>query len=135
MVDQAFAMPPSVPEGMTLQLARAKILPGADTLAAEWMTMLNDRYEECVRTLAVERSAFEAWFLQTEADGTSWIYWVGLTGDDGAPMDVDSQLDADHLAYARRVKEPGWERLRPMFMLTPDHIRAALARWGATGHA
>ena len=26
------------------------------------------------------------------------------------------------------------ERLRPMFMLTPDHIRAALARWGDTGH-
>lgn len=119
---------------MTLELGRARVLPGAEHLAEEWMAMLNARQDECVETLSVERSAFEGWFLHAEDDHTTWIYWVGLSGDGGASMDVDSQLDADHLAYARRVKEPGWERLRPMFMLTPDHIRAALARWGDTGH-
>lgn len=67
--------------------------------------------------------------------GVTRIYWVGLTGEGGEPMDHDSQLDRDHLDYMRRVKEPGWEELQPMFMLTPDHIRAALETWGTTGKA
>lgn len=99
------------------------------------MAMLNERQAECVATLSVERSAFEAWFLHTETDGTSWIYWVGLIGEGGAAMDTESQLDRDHLEYMRRVKEPGWEELQPMFLLTPDHIRHDLAKWGATGEA
>lgn len=48
---------------------------------------------------------------------------------------VESQLDHYHMGYMRRVKEPGWEELQPMFMLTPDHIRSALDKWGATGKA
>lgn len=88
-----------------------------------------------MKTLAVERSAFESWFLHTESDGTTWIYWVGLTGEGGEAMDTESQLDHDHMDYMRRVKAPGWEELQPMFMLTPDHIRAALEKWGSTGKA
>lgn len=134
-VQQSFPIPPSVPSGMRLELSRARVLPGAEELAREWMEMLNRRQDECVATLAVEHSAFEAWFLHTEADGVTWIYWVGLTGEGGEPVDVESQLDHDHMDYMRRVKEPGWDELQPMFMLTPDHIRAALKTWGATGKA
>lgn len=128
-------MPPSVPDGLRLELARARVLPGQETLAREWMAMLNARYDECVATLSVERSAFEAWFLHTEADGVTWIYHVGLTGVDGAPLDIDSQLDADHLAYAMRVKEKGWEEFEPMFLLAPTHIIQAMGQWGRTNAA
>ncbi|WP_420176089.1 DUF6176 family protein [Luteococcus sp. OSA5] len=130
---ESFAMPPSVPAGMTLELARARVLDGKESLVREWMQMLNARYDECVATLAVERAAFEAWFLRTETDGRTWIYHVGLTGNDGAPLDVDSQLDADHLAYAKQVKEKGWERLEPVFLLAPGHIMRAMTQWGAEG--
>ncbi|GAA1390167.1 hypothetical protein GCM10009599_06370 [Luteococcus peritonei] len=126
-------MPPSVPDGLVLDLARAKILEGKESLAREWMQMLNTRYDECVQTLAVERSAFEAWFLHTEPDGVTWIYHLGLTGRDGAPLDPDSQLDADHLAYAKQVKERGWEQLEPMFLLAPSHVLHAMTQWGRTG--
>lgn len=132
---EPFDMPASVPTGMRLELSRARVLPGAEDLAREWMDMLNRRQDKCVSTLAVERSAFESWFLHTEPDGVTWIYWVGLTGEGGEPMDVESQLDRDHMDYMRRVKEPGWEELQPMSMLTPDHIRAALEKWGTTGKA
>lgn len=130
---EPYPQPASVPKGMRLELSRARVLPGAEGLAREWMDMLNRRQDECVATLAVERSAFEAWFLHTEADGVTWVYWVGLVGEGGEPMDVGSELDRDHRDYLRRVKEPGWEEFQPMFMLTPDHIRAALETWGTTG--
>ncbi|WP_130865210.1 DUF6176 family protein [Acidipropionibacterium timonense] len=128
-------MPPSVPSGMRLELSRARVLPGAEDLAREWMDMLNRRQDECVKTLSIERCAFESWFLHTESDGVTWIYWFGLTGEGGEPIDVESRLDHDHMDYMRRVKEPGWEEMQPMFMLTPDHIRAALETWGTTGMA
>lgn len=34
-----------------------------------------------------------------------------------------------------QVKEPGWEELEPMFMLTPAHLGAAMQHWGTTGTA
>lgn len=66
---ESYAMPSSVPTGMRLELSRARVLPGAEDLAREWMDMLNRRQDECVATLAVERSTFESWFLHTESDG------------------------------------------------------------------
>lgn len=128
-------MPPSVPRDLRLELARARVLKGKEMLAREWMQMLNSRYDECVETLAAERSAFEAWFLHTEVDGQTWIYHVGLTGVDGEPLDVDSQLDADHLDYAMQVKEKGWEPLEPMFLLAPTHVMQAMTTWGRTGRS
>lgn len=38
---QPFPMPPSVPSGVRLELSRARVLPGADELARDWMEMLN----------------------------------------------------------------------------------------------
>lgn len=128
-------MPASVPHGMRLELSRARVRPGAEDDAREWLDVLNRRQDECVATLSVERSAFEAWFLHADGDGVTWIYWVGLTGEGGAPLDAESELDREHAAWLRRVKEPGWEELEPAFMLTPDHIRVAFEKWGATGRA
>lgn len=85
------------------------------------------------RAAAQAALLIEAWFLHTESDGCTWIYHVGLAGVDGAPMDVDSQLDADHLAYAMRVKEKGWEQLESIFLLAPSHIMQAMTQWGGTG--
>lgn len=130
-----FPMPASVPHGMRLELSRARVRPCAEGDAREWLEALNRRQGECVATLSVERSAFEAWFLHTDGEDVTWIYWVGLTGEGGALMDAQSRLDREHVAWLRRVKEPGWEELEPAFMLTPDHIRAAFEKWGATGCA
>lgn len=126
-------MPPTVPQGMRLELSRAPILPGKEAELAEWMAMLTERYAECVETLSAERHAFEATFRHVEADGSTWMYHVALSGEGGAGLDTSNPVDAAHEAHARRVKERGWEELTPMFMLAPDHIRDAMTRWGATG--
>lgn len=101
----------------------------------EWMQMLTDRYDESVRALPAERLAFEATFRHVESDGSTWIYHFALVGEEGGGLDESNSIDADHAAYSRRVKEPGWEELEPRFMLTPDHLRDAIQQWALTGRS
>lgn len=127
-------MPPSVPPGLRLELSRSKIVPGQEQEAQEWMDMLHARYDECVQTLSEQRAAFEATFLHEEADGSTWIYHLALTGEGGRGLEPDaSAIDRAHDEYGRRVKLRGWEELRPMFMLTPEHLRSEFEEWGRTG--
>src|ERR1700690_2071244 len=51
--------PLSIPDGLLVELARAKVIPGASAEADRWMAMLNDRLDECVATLDRERMAIE----------------------------------------------------------------------------
>src|SRR5699024_11517843 len=88
---------------------------------------------EAVAALPAERAVFEATFRHREADGSLWIYHLTLTGEDGGGLDESNPIDAAHAAYSRRVKEPGWEEIEPMFMLAPDHLRDAMRQWGETG--
>lgn len=90
------------------------------------MAMLNHRYEECVATLPGELMAFEAIFRTTDWAGQDWIYHLTLGGDGGTFDENSVSLDADHAAFARECKEPGWELLNPEFLLTPNEVRNAL---------
>lgn len=99
----------------------------------EWMSTLNDRYDEMQEALPVERQVFEATFRSTEADGSTWIYHVSLMGEDGGGNDESIAIDSLHAQYSRSAKEPGWEELEPKLMLTPDHLRAAMIQWTSTG--
>lgn len=128
-------MPATVPTGLRLELSRARVLDGKEDEFAEWMSMLTERYEECLETLPAERAVFEATFKHREADGSLRIYHVALMGEDGNGLDESHPVDAAHAAFARRVKEPGWEELEPMFMLTAAHLRDSMQRWGASGLA
>lgn len=126
-------MPPSVPPGMRLELSRSRIVPGKETEFDEWMGMLNSRPEELQLGLAAERAVFEATFRSVEADGSTWIYHLSLMGEESGGLDESIPIDADHAAYSRSAKEPGWEELEPRFMLTPTHLLDAMKHWAATG--
>lgn len=126
-------MPPSVPDGMRLELNRARLLPGAEEETQRWMDMLHDRYSECIATLDAERMAFEATFRHTDSDGTEWLYHLSFYGEGGAGLDVSNAVDEAHQEYAYRCKEPGWEELHPVLMLAPEPVRAAMEAWGRTG--
>ena len=128
-----FPMPSTVPSGLRLELSRSRIIAGKESEFGEWMEMLNDRYDESLAVISAERSVFEATFRHEEADGSLWIYHLSLTGENGGGLDESHQIGADHAAFSRRVKEPGWEELEPKFMLTPGHILAAMTTWGHTG--
>ena len=130
---EGFPMPPTVPSGLRLELSRSRVVDGHEDELQEWMTMLTDRYDEAVAALPAERAVFEATFRHREADGSLWIYHLTLTGEDGGGLDESNPIDAAHAAYSRRVKEPGWEEIEPMFMLAPDHLRDAMRQWGETG--
>jgi predicted enzyme related to lactoylglutathione lyase len=126
-------MPMSVPPGMRLELCRARLLPGAQDETDRWMTMLHDRYDECLDTLSAERMVFEATFRHTEADGSEWIYHLSLYGEGTSGLDLSNPVDAEHDAYARRCKEPGWEDLRPVLMLAPRPVLPVLEGWARDG--
>ncbi|WP_241990677.1 DUF6176 family protein [Cryobacterium gelidum] len=126
-------MPTSVPEGMRLELSRAPVVSGKEDEFEEWMAAVNDRYGEHEEALSNERQVFEATFKHEEADGRLWIYHVSLMGTNGGVLDESLQMSADHGAYSRRVKAPGWEEMTPKFMLTPNHIGAIMTHWAKTG--
>lgn len=126
-------MPITVPDGLRLELSRSRIVEGAEEQFDEWMSVLNNRYDECLATLPAQHAVFEATFRHEEADGSTWIYHLSLMGTDGIGLDESHPINAAHAAYNGKVKEPGWEELTPKFMLTPEHIRVSMAHWGRTG--
>lgn len=128
-------MPASVPDGMRLELSRSRIVDGKEPVFDEWMTMLNSRPDELQEGLPAERAVFEATFRSAEADGSTWIYHLALMGEGGGGNDESIPVDADHVAYSREAKEPGWEELEPRFMLTPTPLLDLMKKIADTGHA
>lgn len=130
---EGYPMPISVPDGMRLELSRARIVPGQEPVFNEWMSMLNSRPSELQEGLAAERQVLEATFRSVESDGSTWIYHLSLVGVHGEGNDESIAVDAAHAAYSRRAKEPGWEELEPQFMLAPTQLLEMMQRFAATG--
>jgi hypothetical protein len=121
--------PRSIPEGLVVELSRAKVLPGARGEADRWMTMLDDRVDECVATLDRERMAVEIVFRLKE-DGQDYLYWVAIRGEHGASLETSTHpIDLDHQSQARRTKEPGWTEAEPQVLMLPDPVREAVLGW------
>jgi uncharacterized protein DUF6176 len=118
----------SIPDGLVVKLSRAKVLPGASSEADRWMTMLNERVDECVATLDRERMAVEIIFRLKE-NGEDYLFWVEVLGADGAGLDLDNPIDQDHFEQAKRTKEPGWTEAEPQLLLLPDPVRKAVLSW------
>ena len=112
---------------------RSRIILGQEDVFDEWMEMLNGRTDELQQGLPAERQVFEATFRNVESDGSTWIYHLSLMGEDGGGNDVTLPVDADHVAYSRQTKEPGWEELEPRFMLAPEPLLELMTRFGKTG--
>jgi hypothetical protein len=117
-----------IPNGLRVSLHRARIRPGREDEATEWMQMLNDRHAEAVQTLERERMAMEVVFRSSEADG-DYLTWVTLHGPGEAVDTSTHPLDADHLAYDRRVRQPEWMTAEPQLLLLPGPVRTAVERW------
>lgn len=124
--------PASIPEGLVVQLSRAKVLPGASAEADRWMQMLNDRLDECIATLDRERMAIEIVFRCREGDD-EYLYWVTVRGAEGAGLDMKNPMDRDHLEQAMRTKEPGWVEAEPQLLLLPEPVREAVLGWALRG--
>jgi uncharacterized protein DUF6176 len=120
--------PASIPEGLVIELSRGKVLPGASAEADRWMQMLNDRLDECVATLDRERMAIEIVFRLREGED-DYLYWMSVHGADGGGLDLDNPIDRDHLAQAKRTKEPGWVEAEPQVLMLPDPVRKAVLDW------
>lgn len=111
-----------------MELSRAKVKPGQSAEADRWMSMLNDRVDECVATLDRERMALEIVFRLQE-DGEEFLYWVSVFGPAGKGLDESVAIDRDHVEMGRRVKEPGWVEATPQLLLMPEPVRRAVLDW------
>ncbi|MCW2644984.1 MAG: hypothetical protein QOG22_2411 [Pseudonocardiales bacterium] len=120
--------PASIPEGLVIELSRGRVLPGAGAEADRWMKMLDDRVDECVATLDRERMAIEIVFRLKE-DGEDYLYWVSVHGPNNGELDLTQAIDRDHLAQAKRTKEPGWVEAEPQVLMLPDPVRKAVLDW------
>jgi hypothetical protein len=121
--------PKSIPQGLRVRCARARIRAGMEEEAGRWMRMINDREPEAVQTLERERVALEIVFRERDDDG-DWLVWVMIQGDHGESID-DSPfaIDRDHRAFAERVKEPNRPDAEPQALLMPAPVRDAVLRW------
>ena len=121
--------PHSIPDGLVVELSRARVLPGASGEADRWMAMLDERVDECVATLDRERMGVEVVFRLRE-EGHDYLYWVTIRGETGASLESsEHQIDLDHEAFARRVKEPGWVEAEPQVLMLPAPVREAVLAW------
>jgi hypothetical protein len=51
-------------------------------------------------------------------------------GSRGAGLDDSPHpIDADHVAQARRTKEPGWVEAEPQVVFLPEPVRTAIEAW------
>jgi hypothetical protein len=121
----------SLPEGVHVELFRGRVIPGMEEEVDRWMQMLNDREAECVETLDRERMAVEAVFRLRDEQG-EWLYWFCIRGD-GEEMDDTYAIDRDHVAFAKRCKEPGWTKAELQLLLLPETVRPAVLAWAAHG--
>lgn len=121
--------PSSIPDGLVVELSRGRVLPGASAEADRWMTMLDERVDECIATLDRERMAIEIVFRFTE-DGEDYLYWVSVHGPGGATdLDLGTAIDRDHLEQAKRTKHPGWDEAEPQVLMLPAPVREAVLAW------
>lgn len=118
----------TIPEGLLVELSRAKVREGASAEADKWMKMLNDRIDECVATLDRERMAIEIVFRLREGDD-DYLYWLQVRGAGGAELDESLPIDRDHVAQAKRTKEPGWVEAEPQVLMLPGPVREAVLAW------
>ena len=121
--------PSSIPRGLRVRCARARIKPGMEEEAQRWMQMLNDREREAVQTLERERVALELVFRERDGDG-DWLVWVMVHGEQGESIgDSPFEIDRDHLAFAERVKLPNRPEAEPQVLLMAVPVRDAVLRW------
>jgi len=119
-----------LPPGMTVELSRGRVLPGASAEADRWMRMLQERHAECVDTLDRERMAVEVVFRTQEPDGTEYLWWFAMKGVDGAGPDTSTHsIDADHEAQARLTKAAGWMEAEPQVVFLPRPVLDAVRAW------
>jgi hypothetical protein len=119
----------SIPPGLRVRFARARIRPGMEREAERWMQMLNDRYDEAVQTLERERMAVEIIFREHDDDG-DWLIWIMVHGDAGEPVETSPfDLDRDHIAFEDRVLFADMPEAKPELLLMPAPIRDAVLRW------
>lgn len=123
----------SLPHGVSVTLSQARVQPGMAEQASDWMQMLDDRLDECIATLDRERMAVEIIFRLCEGDDDNLI-WVTIRGTAGASiLGSHHQLDVDHLAYDRRVRDGDWVHAEPQVLLLPAPVRAAVLAWADHG--
>jgi hypothetical protein len=119
--------PFSIAPGLQVELSRQRLLPGASPTADEWMAMLNSRLVECEATIDREHVALELAF-RLEHQGGEWLYWLMIKGLGGADLDESIPIDRDHVAFAKRCKEPGWEDATAQLLLATSEVRTAILK-------
>jgi hypothetical protein len=126
--DKPVPMPPTVPDGLYVELSRHKVQPGKSDEVDRWMQMLNDRADECIATLDPERMAIEAIFRLRDEQG-EWLYWLEICGVNGTGLDETRDIDREHVAFAQRAKIPGHEKAATEVLFLPAPVREAVLRW------
>jgi hypothetical protein len=130
--DKPVPMPPTVPDGLYVELSRHRVKPGMSEEVDRWMQMLNDRADECIATLDPERMAVEAIFRLTDDQG-EWLYWLEICGPDGSGLDEERDIDREHVAFAQRAKIPGHQKAATEVLLMPAPVREVVMKWAARG--
>lgn len=115
----------SIPDGLTVQLFRGKVVTGESAGVDAWMRMLDDRLEECTATLDRERMGIEIVFRQRDG-ADEYLYWIVVRGAGESVESSEAQIDLDHLEFDRRCRQRGWETAEPQLLLLPGPVRAAL---------
>ena len=120
---------------MRVEFTTFLVKQGMEDTADEWMRVLRDRQEECVKTLERERMHYESIF-RTIRDGRLYLSWFSVQGEGGEDVEEsDHDIDKLHLDYGEKCLEPcGREDMEHIVSFVPESIAKAIEErekmWG-----
>lgn len=94
---------------MDIMLCKARVKPGKEGLAKEWIAFLLANQEEGEKTLKNEKEHLEIYFMQKEQEDT-YLYFFVLAEDleyaSQVAQSSGSPLDAKHFEYMAACVDP-----------------------------
>ena len=85
--------------GLKTELVSFAVLPGMESEAEAWMSVLQQRRAECVETLDRERMRYESVF-KSHHDGRMYLSWFSVQGEDGSHVEGSPfEIDRLHVEY------------------------------------
>ena len=86
-------------------MTRYAVRPGKEAQARQWMEVLKQRQDEVQATLAEEKMALEAIFIEEGQTGMT-LTWVDLQGAGQDVLVSEHPIDQVHLKYWRECIDP-----------------------------
>lgn len=113
---------------MKVELSRFRIKADKIDRADQWLRTLNERIDDCVATLAREKTHVEVIFRE-RYNGEEFLYWFSIQHESGEPLETSPhEIDQIHRAFSRECIDLNYGAVDPLpqVVMVPPRVAAAM---------